>query len=119
MAETYPVNVPDLVIEGSYTTTPIDTVLRFNNDTSKTMTRNMFTGELYNSTWRILMTLTEFQTFMLWYHTTLNKVLSFNFPEPSSGTLREYWFNVPPKVSHLGVDYVTVTFNVRHVVGHT
>lgn len=118
MAETYPANVPNLVETGSFVKTPVDTVYRFGNDIGKSMTRNMVTGELFNASWRIKMTSAEFQALMLWYHNTLNKVLTFNFPEPTTGTLREYSFIIPPKTNHIGVDLYSVTFNIRTKVGY-
>lgn len=118
MAEAYPANVPDLVIAGSYTHTPVNSVLRFHSDIGKPMTRNKFTGQLYNATWQIRMTATEFQALMAWYLTTLNRVLPFDFPEPTSGTLREYTFITPPSINHEGVDQYIVTFTVRSIVGY-
>lgn len=118
MPETYPANVPDLVVTGSYNTTPIISSIRFPTGVGKPMTRNRFTGELFNSTWRIMMTDIQFQTLMGWYHNTLNKVLTFNFPEPMSGTLREYSFITAPQINHIGVDQYMVTFNVKSTVGY-
>ena len=118
MAETYPANVPDKVITGSYSYAPVNTVIRFPTGVGKPMTRTKYTGELYNYTWRIRMDSTEFQTLMAWYHNTLNKVLSFNFPEPPTGTLREFTFVSAPQINHVGVDQYIITFNVRSIVGY-
>ena len=119
MAETYPIDVPYLVVTGSLISSPIDTVLRSEVDIGKAMTRLKYTGELFNTTFRIQMNRTQLNSLINWYHYTLNKVLKFNFPVPlSGGVLREYSFITPPKSVHIGREEYIVSYDLRSVIGY-
>jgi len=118
MAETYPSSVPSLVEIGSISSAPINSVLGFKVDIGKSMSRNRFTGELFFTSWRIQMTKTELDILMDWYHNTLNKVLTFDFPEPLVGVNREYSFISPPESIHLGREHFLVTYKLKSIVGY-
>ena len=115
MAQTWPVGVPNCIERGSLSNAPIDAVLRSPVDIGKPMTRNRYTSELYNTSWRIQMTSAEKDILDDWYHNTLNRVLTFDFVSQHAAINKEYSFVSPPSSNHIGGDQYIVNFNLESV----
>jgi hypothetical protein len=118
MAISYPVGVPFLTDRGSYSSSPVISVIRSNVDIGKPMVRARFTGELFNVNWRILMKGSELAILYNWYSENLDKNLNFEFPDPIFGTLKEYSFITPPEGSHIGGEFFLVDFKLRTIEGY-
>lgn len=119
MPELYPTGVPTAIQTGSLNGDGGTTAtIRLNVDIGKAMARPKYSTDLFNVGFSILMVKSEIDILMDWYYNTLNKVLSFNFPDPLTGTDKEYYFNVPPSFVHIGVEQFLVTFNLRTSNGY-
>jgi len=113
MAIAYPVGLPTLVESNSLNIKDEVGIIRSGVDIGKPMTRNSFTGTKSSVSWDITMTSSEVAWLLGWYSNTLNKSLNFDFPEPITGTLKEYSFITPPEVTHIGADQFRVSYNLR------
>lgn len=108
----YPTIIPSCIEKGSYKRSPIDTVLKSTIE-GVVNTRDRHTSEMYNTSWQIRMTQTELNVLLVWYHTILFKVLTFNFVDPIDDQIREYAFIESPVYSHIGGETFIVTFNLE------
>lgn len=113
MAEPFPVGLPTDVQTGSYSGGEhIDSKLKFATDIGKQMTRNKYSVSLFQVKFSIQMNKAEMDEFIWWYHSILNKILPFNFPDPLTGDLVEYKFISPPSSSHIGTDQFLIGFSL-------
>lgn len=114
MAQVYPLDISSCVERGSLVNKPIDSVLT-SQVNGLPNTRNLHEMEMYETNWRIQMSVVELNKLLDWYHNVLVRVLSFDFIDPTSGLSREYFFKTPPSHSHLGGDQFIVSFNLETV----
>ena len=114
MAELYPTSIPSCIEKGSLINEPVNTVLESSID-GLPNTRNRYTSELYNTSFRIQMSHYELNIFLDWYHNVLFRVLTFNFNDPYTDEEKEYSFVSPPQSNHIGGDQFIVNFNLESV----
>lgn len=112
MAVAYPTGVSSCIQKGSLNAMPVNSVLESNID-GLPNTRNRHTTEMYVVSWNIQMSNIELDILMEWYHTTLNRVLGFDFTDPISDSTKEYFFVTPPSSSHIGGNQFIVKFNLE------
>ena len=112
MPQVYPTELPTCVLKGSLSRVPTDFVVT-SNLPGYPITRNRYTGELYDISWQIRMSSSELDILLNWYHNTLRRVLSFWFVDPLSNEVGEYFFVTPPQFFHVGGTYCIVTFNLE------
>ena len=116
MAQTWPATVPTDVLQGSYSESPPDNLLRSSMDTGPDKVRRRSTAGPRPISWTILMTTTELGYFETFYVTTLvGGSLTFNFTMPRTGSSGELRFTSPPQYLPVGGVYWEVRMQVEEM----
>ena len=109
MGVAYPAGVPTCVQRGSFVNNAAETVLTSSID-GLPNTRNRHTGKLCTEQWTIQMSNSELDDLMDWYHNTVKRVLPFEFTDPVSKEVKDYYFAEPPSATHIGGNQFVVTY---------
>ena len=112
MPQIYPPELPVCILKGSLSRMPTDFVVT-STLPGDPITRNRYTGNLCDISWRIRMNFEQIDILINWYHNSLHRVLSFYFVDPISNQVGEYYFVTPPQYVHVGGTYCEVTFNLE------
>lgn len=110
MPSTWPVSLQQLLNQDSFDLQMGDTTVRSQMDVGLDKVRSRYTDaiDVYTST--INMNMTDYQTLVDFYRTTLNNgVGTFSFNEPLTGDAATWRFANPPEIRPLGGTYFQVT----------
>ena len=103
MAATWPASLQQVLNEQGFTYEIGDTAIRSEMETGMPKVRRRFTKPINKLSCSILLNISQYSTFSVFFNTTLNGgVNTFNFNNPLSASTSEFRFITPPQISPLG-----------------
>lgn len=116
MAETFPSSLQQKLNEQGFSQTLGDTAIRSKVETGLAKTRQRYTKAVDVFSCNIDMTVSEYNTLVTFYRTTLSGgTKTFNYDHPFTGLESEFRFIKPPSMKPKGGLWVNITMNWEEI----